>query len=812
MVASAVVWSSLSRDERRVARLIGFEEESFGADQLREVQKLLSGAKEMGIKHLNKRREVAEIREFLDEQASQDDVLDLKTSSSERRVAELAGFNLDQLTDQQLMLTRDYLSVADQIGLEGIQNSGQLEQVRKSIADSESSTERPPNLVVFIRDQVKPEDLWLPRDWAKENLPTRRWLLDNGLSFENSFTNTAMCSSARATFFTGKFPSQHEVGLLLSDIENPVLDSQIQLNPDLPTLGNVLLDQGYDVSFFGKTHLSKTITLEDGEVVYQDMQPYEFSDWQGPDAGQDMNPKNAGGGYADNDSRFIDEATDWLDDRFDSGNDRPFVMVVSLVNPHDVLSYPKSWGEGKPDKYFGYKENMIKGSIDILPPTVIEPIADPILVKDGLDFAGNYKPQVQREWLLAQAGAQPLATDEMKLNYLNFYGNLMKIADSQMGDVIKALNSHEAVNDTMFVSTSDHGEMGLSHGGMVQKMFNAYDESIRVPMIWSNPQYFKGGQTSDALVSLVDFLPTVAGLYGASEEQLDGYDLSGVDYSSIIRRAAAGSPLLIDDLDVQSSVIYTYDDIYAGQDPRNSVPEGAWDHGLLPGPNRLQAVRTKEFKYVRYFSGDQEYDPANWQGELYDLRPGGGDYYPSIDPLTGQLNPFKAAPLELRNLDPKAEALRVLHGNEPLATEEQRLAYVQMSQLLDDQIDSRLTPMLPFPSDQPTVTIYRGGSSGDLSAYDYGDHILRLMPTDNGSNALEVAFNTRAGQSYNIVTLQTQIEDGELVIGRDDVLASNIIGTNGPTYQYISGLSSGLELSDIAVEWIGGFVPLGLWG
>ena len=796
MIASAVMWSFLSNDERRVSRFSGFEEEPFGVDQLQEVQALLSGTKNLDI-----------------EQTLQADLLGLNPSHSERRVAELAGFNPDQLSDSELLLSRDYLNVADQIGLEGIQNSGQLAQVRKSIADSEASTERPPNLVVFIRDQVKPEDLWLPRDWAKENLPTRRWLLDNGLSFENSFTNTAMCSSARATFFTGKFPAQHEVGLLLSDIENPVLDSQIQLNPDLPTLGNVLLDQGYDVSFFGKTHLSKTITLEDGEVVYQDMQPYEFSDWQGPDAGQDMNPKNAGGGYADNDSRFIDEAIDWLDGRFDSGNDRPFAMVVSLVNPHDVLSYPKNWGEGDPNEDFGYEENMIKGSIDILPPTVIEPIADPILVENGIDFAGNYKPQVQREWLLAQAGSQPLPTNEMKLNYLNFYGNLMKIADSQMGDVIKTLNRHEAVNDTMFVSTGDHGEMGLSHGGMVQKMFNAYDESIRVPMIWSNPQYFKGGQTSDALVSLVDFLPTVAGLYGASEEQLDSYSLSGVDYSSIIRRAAAGSPLSIDDLDVQSSVVYTYDDIYAGQDPRNSVPEGAWDHGLLPGPNRLQAVRTKDFKYVRYFSGDQEYDPANWQGELYDLRPGGGDYYPNIDPLTGQLNPFKAAPLELRNLDPKAEALRVLHGTEPLATDEQRLAYVQMSQLLDDQIETRLQPLLPWPSQMPTITRYRGGSSGDASAYSDGDRIVRLLPEEAGTQGLELAFNTRAGQSYNLVALQRQIdEDGELVVSIGDSLVPNIIGTNGPTYQYLSGLSGDLQLSDLAVEWIGGFLPLGVPG
>ena len=733
-------------------------------------------------------------------------------SDEERIVAELAGFNPDQLSDQELLLCRDYLNVAEQIGLSGLRSTVELNQVRQVLRDAESATARPPNLVVFIRDQVKPEDLWLPRDWAKENLPTRQWLLDNGLSFENSFTNTAMCSSARATFFTGKFPAQHELDLLLSDIENPILDSQVQLNPDLPTLGNVLLDQGYDVSFFGKTHLSKTITLEDGEVVYQDMQPYEFSHWQGPDAGQDMDPANAGGGYADNDSRFVDEATGWLNQRVKSGNDRPFAMVVSLVNPHDVLSYPLTWGKGDPQTMFGYSRDMINGSIDILPKTVREPIASPTAVQQGFDLAGNYKPQIQREWLLAQADAQPLPTDEMKLNYLNFYGNLMEIADTQMGNVILALRRHGMVDDTMFVSTSDHGEMGLSHGGMVQKMFNAYEESIRVPMIWSNPQYFKGGQTSDALVSLVDFLPTVAGLYGSSEQQLEGYDLRGVDYSPIIRRAATGSTLSIDDLDVQSSLLYTYDDIYAGQDPANSVPEGAWDHGLLPGPNRLQALRTKDFKYVRYFSGDEPYEPANWQGEFYDLRPGGGDYYPNIDPITGQLNPFKAAPLELRNLDPKAEALRVIHGYQPLASDEQRRAYAQMSQLLDEQIDRRLTPLEPFPSRQPTVTIYRGGSAGDASAYDDGDPIVRLLPTADGTNALELAFNTRAGQSYNIVTLQSQIEDGELVFSRDDVLVSNITGTNGPTYQYIPGLSSGLELSDLAVEWIGGLVPLGLWG
>ena len=89
---------------------------------------------------------------------------------------------------------------------------------------------------------------------------------------------------------------------------------------------------------------------------------------------------------------------------------------------------------------------------------------------------------------------------------------------------------------------------------------------------------------------------------------------------------------------------------------------------------------------------------------------------------------------------------------------------------------------------------------------------MRLLPDSGGTQALEVAFNTRAGQSYNIVRLQPQIDDGELVVGVGDVLASNISGTNGPAYQFIRGLASDLQLSDLALEWIGGLVPLDVIG
>lgn len=684
----------------------------------------------------------------------------------------------------------EYRSFANDIDFGAVRTPTRLNQLTRLMRRRDSSNnETPKNLIIFIRDQVKPTDLWFPKNWAEENLPTQRWLQDNGLSFSNSFTSTSMCSVSRSTFFTSKYPAQHQADLILSDIENPVLDSQIQLNPDLPNLGNILSSQGYDVAFFGKYHLSKTVTLNNGETLYQNPGDYGFQAWQGPDAGQDMAAEHAGLGPDRNDPRFIDEATTWLDDRLDSGNNKPYVMVVSLVNPHDVLAYPDSM------EAFDYSNAWLKGDIATLPPTFDE------------DKDKNYKPKVQTEWTLAQSGAGQLFNEKQALNYLNFYGNLLKVADSQIGEVVSLLREKGRKKDlknTMFVSTSDHGEMAMSHGRMTQKMFSAYEEAIKVPLIWSNPSYFKGGQSTDALVSTVDFLPTALNYLGVNSDVIDNADLRGVDYSSILTKAHQSDRKNLNNVDVQDSILYTYDDIYAGQNPRVSAGNN-YVHGLLPSNNRLQALRSKDFKYVRYFSGDRAYNPKNWEGEFYDLRPGGGDYYPKYD-ASGVLNPFYPAPLEMKNLDPKAEAKRERQfkrgkGTGPLATSEQQDAYQSMSRELDLLIENKLQPLPQSEAIAPTYFRYNGGTmENDGSNYKMGDPIVRFFPQSaTGTVDLELAFVTRANQTYNI----TYQQNGQTIIAIE-----NITGTNGPTYQYITGLPGNLTFNDISVEWIGDDVTL----
>ena len=344
----------------------------------------------------------------------------------------------------------------------------------------------------------------------------------------------------------------------------------------------------------------------------------------------------------------------------------------------------------------------------------------------------------------------------------------------------------------------------MSHGRMTQKMFNAYEEAIKVPLIWSNPYYFNGGQSTDALVSAVDFLPTALNFLSIDRGVIDAADLRGVDYSRILRKANKSDRKLLNNVDVQDSILYTYDDIYAGQNPHYSADQN-YVHGLLPANNRLQALRSKDFKYVRYFSGDQIYNPKNWEGEFYDLRPGGGDYYPKRD-TSGALNPFYPAPLEMKNLDPKAEAKRERQfkrgkGQGPLASPEQQDAYQSMSRELDVLIQNKLQPLPQSEAVAPTYFRYNGGTlEREGSNYKKGDPIVRFFPrAATGTVDLELAFVTRASQTYNITYQQN---------GENITAIENIAGTNGPTYQYISGLPGNLTLNDISVEWIGDTVTL----
>ena len=482
-----------------------------------------------------------------------------------------------------------------------------------------------PNIVLVITDQQRETQHW-PEDprWLAELCPHEAQLRAHAMSFTRAFTATAMCSPSRACLMTGKRPSRHGVTLTLTEGDlwpdrrnapaalqtalrqgvsgeiprgrlarsfmrtalrlGPKSGHEPELPPGIDTLATLLRGRGYHVAMKGKWHLSKPAGGEhwgegDPERIERD---YGFAEWEPPDAGGDTKAHNFGGGNAGLslegwDEDYTRQMESWL---ASADLPEPFCLVFSLVNPHDVLGYPGSYLPG------GYVTDEFRGLGVPLPPTIEEDLRE--------------KPAVQA---LSRLGMDnylgPLPDRQAEQDYVDFYAYLHHVVDRHLGRLLRALGPPEDETSlrsrTIVIRTSDHGEMGLSHGGLRQKVFNAYEETIRVPLVVSNPRLFPRPRQSDALVSLLDILPTCLGIAGPGERP---HSLDGEDLATLIHGHAPA---------VRDAVLFTYDDHQAGTALQDASGQ----------PNRVRCVRDERYKYAAYLDPDGRAEP---EYELYDLH------------------------------------------------------------------------------------------------------------------------------------------------------------------------------------------------
>ena len=147
------------------------------------------------------------------------------------------------------------------------------------------------------------------------------------------------------------------------------------------------------------------------------------------------------------------------------------------------------------------------------------------------------------------------------------------------------------------VRTADHGEMALAHT-MRQKSFNAYEETIAMPLVFSNPDMYKQERRSQQIVSHVDLLPTLASLVDAPSEARSP-DWQGIDYSEHV--------LGVRPEPTQDHVVFTFDDWQSGQS------QGPY----IPAPNHIVAIRERRWKLAKYYDETGK-KPTQW--EMYDLK------------------------------------------------------------------------------------------------------------------------------------------------------------------------------------------------
>jgi arylsulfatase A-like enzyme len=522
----------------------------------------------------------------------------------------------------------------------------------------------PPNILLLITDQQRYPRHWPDSaGWLRDLMPNDAELARTGLTFRNAFCNTAMCSPSRATLLTGQYPAQHGVTLThttgdlrpdrrntpsifltLGDILRrpgsprgrvikqflrgtfqlgPKSGNEPVLPPGMPNLAHLMRAAGYEVAYKGKWHLTHPLGAEgwgerDAELLERD---YGFAGWEPPDAGENAKAEHFGGGTASPGGQGWDEEYTQQAERWLSRKDlpEPFCLVVSLVNPHDVLGYPASYEAG------GYSAAEFRDLGVGLPATVDE------------DLSG--KPTVHTLMQLGMtAYLGPLRSRRAKLDYVNFYAYLHRVVDEKIGRLLDLLGDAEDPaslrSRTVIVRCSDHGEMGLAHGGLRQKMFNVYEETIHVPLVVSNPMLFRRAASTDELASLIDIVPTVLSLAKArGDSGLRGRDLTPIlgAHESVDREAlrrcgvdlSAVSEHAHPEQSVQDGIHFTYDDHQAATALQD-----------VPGqPNRIRCVRDRRMKYAFYF------DPAGraaTEHEMYDLEDDPNEQVNLVDRSTGE--------------------------------------------------------------------------------------------------------------------------------------------------------------------------------
>ncbi|MCG8458813.1 MAG: sulfatase-like hydrolase/transferase [Holophagales bacterium] len=485
--------------------------------------------------------------------------------------------------------------------------------------------ERRPNLLIIITDQQRTLQHF-PPGWAERYLPWLTYLQRTGVTFARGMASATACSPSRSTLFTSTYPTVNGV-LVVNDTLS--LSRTLPMGGSLTTLGTVLHEAGYLVKYKGKWHLDSSFadfsTLrpvdEDRRMISDDAfetriaiedesmrDHYAFPAWTSPDLGTsesaesepvDMGPdsdlNSIGGGFVDNDARIVkgplyasgqSSAVDFLRE-YDPSNEPPFCLVVSMANPHDVWLYPYSYEEA------GYDAEAWAGA-----------------EYEGFQLPRSYfsslenKPTAQKEWqLLFQP--PPLEPPEA-LEYVKFYAYLQTLVDGLTGDLIRAMRSNQHTRDlernTLVVRLSDHGEMAMAQSSMRQKENNCYEETIRVPMIFSNP-LLPQNERRDSLVGLIDVMPTLAKVAGVE-------DLAS---RWVIQGRSFAQELLDGPAETRRRYLFVTDDCSGSYTSIRTIVEAEWKYAVY--------YRAKYGNILNY-NGEVDSD-ISLQYELYDNGPDG---------------------------------------------------------------------------------------------------------------------------------------------------------------------------------------------
>ena len=381
-----------------------------------------------------------------------------------------------------------------------------------------------PNIVIVMADQWRAQDLGYMGN-RQVITPNLDKLATEAINARLCVAEVPVCAPSRASMLTGQHALTH--GVFYND--RPLRSEAI-------TLAEVCQQNGYQTGFIGKWHINGGLEKDYSKgrlapIPADRRQGFQY--WRGLECTHDYNNSPY---YNEVNTRFVWQQYDAIS-QTDSAiaymtqkRPDPFLLLLSWGPPHDPYqTAPKEYRQKYADKSM------------LLRPNVPD--------KDTLEASRALR---------------------------GYYAHINALDDC-IGRLQAALKGSNLDENTIFIFTSDHGDMLYSHDQTNKQ--KPWDESIRVPFLLKYPAALsRKGYTMDVPMTLTDVMPTVLSLSGQSIPA----SVEGTNMATLFRSPRPAKP---DEAALISCV----------------VPFHQWNYGR--GGREFRGIRTARYTYVRDLNG-----------------------------------------------------------------------------------------------------------------------------------------------------------------------------------------------------------------
>lgn len=347
--------------------------------------------------------------------------------------------------------------------------------------------EVPRNIIFVLVDDLRYDGMGFLQDELET--PNIDALANEGVYFPNAVVTTSICSPSRATILTGQTTRNHGV-----------VDNNNSTEEGLEFFPEYLQEAGYETAFIGKWHMGDKNDEPrpgfDHWVSFEGQGNYYPTDNIPPELLEKgvIHQLNVNGQHVAQKGYMTDELTDyamkWLEEERDQS--APFFLYLSHKAVHsDAVPAERHEGQYDDTKF-----------------TLPETAANTPENREG-------KPM----WVQNQRNSWHgidffYASDRKMTDYMKDYYGALSAVDDGLGRIVSYLRENDLYDNTMVVFYSDNGFLMGEHG-LIDKR-NAYEASVRVPLVIAAPGFMLKGETNETRVRNLDMAPTFLDLAGVT--------------------------------------------------------------------------------------------------------------------------------------------------------------------------------------------------------------------------------------------------------------------------------------------------------